>query len=447
MKKRFLLVLAVFMLMSVSSYAQWVQDTKPFVDTTLMKGSLNNLHGMVVDPNGYVWVGDYGVYGLDSIKIFNGTYTKVRAILVFKPDGSQVSFSPILYLSFPDGTKDTVGGYTGKNSSGAAAWIAETGRGMARDKDGNILASMGGRLYKIDYKTGKGLAKWYHPADASLVQSCADANGTIFVGNVAPNANPIRMLDNSLKLLDNAVDTSRGYSRGFECSTDGNSIFWAGYSLSKVIVYKRADEFSPFKEVDSLMVGAQPESIRRDKRATYKDHLWICSGPGDAAPIGYTPHTWYLVNPATKKAVDSVTFPGLLATSANKHRAIDMTAKGDTMYLTQYNAQPSIVRMIKKSSSVYRDQSAVVENYALSQNFPNPFNPVTEIKFSVAKAGNVSLKVYDMLGKEVATLVNEELTAGNYNTRFDASRLASGMYIYQLSSNGIVLSKKMTLMK
>lgn len=83
----------------------------------------------------------------------------------------------------------------------------------------------------------------------------------------------------------------------------------------------------------------------------------------------------------------------------------------------------------------------------LSQNFPNPFNPLTTINYQLPHPGLVTLKVYDILGKEVALLVNEEKSAGSYSVDFDASKLASGVYIYQLRANEYLSSKKMLLLK
>jgi hypothetical protein len=90
--------------------------------------------------------------------------------------------------------------------------------------------------------------------------------------------------------------------------------------------------------------------------------------------------------------------------------------------------------------------------YALSNNYPNPFNPTTVIEYQLPKNGFVSLKVYDILGRVVRTLVNESKTSGTYSVSFDASKLASGVYIYQLrvnagGTNNIVLTKKMQLLK
>lgn len=85
--------------------------------------------------------------------------------------------------------------------------------------------------------------------------------------------------------------------------------------------------------------------------------------------------------------------------------------------------------------------------FELSQNYPNPFNPVTQITYSLAKTEKVSLKVYDITGRLVSTLVNELKTAGSYTQSFDASGLSSGIYFYRLSSSEGIQTRKMTLIK
>jgi hypothetical protein len=89
----------------------------------------------------------------------------------------------------------------------------------------------------------------------------------------------------------------------------------------------------------------------------------------------------------------------------------------------------------------------VIKTYALDQNFPNPFNPTTIIKYQIPKAGNVLLKVYDILGSELVTLVDEQKSEGRYEINFDASKFASGVYIYRLNVNDFVNVKKMILLK
>ncbi|MBC8484939.1 MAG: T9SS type A sorting domain-containing protein [Bacteroidetes bacterium] len=85
--------------------------------------------------------------------------------------------------------------------------------------------------------------------------------------------------------------------------------------------------------------------------------------------------------------------------------------------------------------------------YDLSQNYPNPFNPTTTINFSISKPGLVTLKVYNVLGKEIATLVNDPKVAGSYSVNFNGENLSSGVYFYRLEANDFVAIKKMVLTK
>jgi hypothetical protein len=85
--------------------------------------------------------------------------------------------------------------------------------------------------------------------------------------------------------------------------------------------------------------------------------------------------------------------------------------------------------------------------FALEQNYPNPFNPTTTIQYTVKSTGNVSLKVYDVVGREVANLVDGIQNAGNHEVKFLASNLASGVYFYRLVSPSGTMVKKMMLLK
>ncbi len=91
--------------------------------------------------------------------------------------------------------------------------------------------------------------------------------------------------------------------------------------------------------------------------------------------------------------------------------------------------------------------NVIPKEYSLSQNYPNPFNPTTTIKYSLIKDGLVTVKIYDIAGREVAKLVNEVKKAGNYQVLFNASTLASGVYFYRIQSNDFVMTKRMVLIK
>ncbi|MEJ2196894.1 MAG: T9SS type A sorting domain-containing protein [Ignavibacteriaceae bacterium] len=112
--------------------------------------------------------------------------------------------------------------------------------------------------------------------------------------------------------------------------------------------------------------------------------------------------------------------------------------------LTDFNFDDFVFGVITVSED---STSLNPKNYNLSQNYPNPFNPSTVINYQIPQSGKVIIKIYDLIGNEVSTLVDEYKEAGSYNTTFEAGSLTSGMYIYKLITNGFVSSKKMMLVK
>jgi hypothetical protein len=109
--------------------------------------------------------------------------------------------------------------------------------------------------------------------------------------------------------------------------------------------------------------------------------------------------------------------------------------------------RPNICLTIATTVGAGQNSTVIPGTYKLSQNYPNPFNPVTRINFDIPKQGLVNLRIYDVLGREVMTLVNEVKTAGSYNVDFNASELSSGVYFYKLESNDFSDIKKMMLVK
>jgi hypothetical protein len=108
-----------------------------------------------------------------------------------------------------------------------------------------------------------------------------------------------------------------------------------------------------------------------------------------------------------------------------------------------------IAYFILLTSSVFAQESdtSIPNKFTLEQNYPNPFNPTTTIRYTIPSAASVQLKIYNVLGNEIATIVNEELPPGNYTVEYDASNLPSGIYFYTLTTNDITETKKMTLIK
>ncbi|MCX6138927.1 MAG: T9SS type A sorting domain-containing protein, partial [Ignavibacteriales bacterium] len=209
----------------------------------------------------------------------------------------------------------------------------------------------------------------------------------------------------------------------------------------------------PYNKIDTLFKNLAVESIDWHPKTGY---LWVSSG-NLFAPCGaeFTNFSFYAFKlPDYTSPVDSFTYSARADQYADdpRPRGIAFSPSGDTVYVTQFNSSltPIVQRFIGKSSSgvARRVGDVVVANYQLAQNYPNPFNPSTTINFSLPVASNVTLKVYNMLGAEVATVAQGLHAPGAYSVRFDASNLASGVYVYTLrTSSGFVQSNKMLLMK
>jgi hypothetical protein len=110
-------------------------------------------------------------------------------------------------------------------------------------------------------------------------------------------------------------------------------------------------------------------------------------------------------------------------------------------------ANTGVYRRDLNQVSVQNISTVVSDNFSLSQNYPNPFNPTTKIRFELPRASFVELKIYNSLGKEVESLVNEKLNAGVYEETFNASKLTSGVYFYKITAGEFVQTKKMLLVK
>lgn len=134
--------------------------------------------------------------------------------------------------------------------------------------------------------------------------------------------------------------------------------------------------------------------------------------------------------------------------------ASNTTKTSNEWYVDVLSEYPPQMNIVQNNSNVPKTSLAkeslfesVPTEYSLKQNYPNPFNPSTTIEYQLPVDGFVSLKIFDLLGSEITTLVNEFKSKGRYSITFDASNLASGLYIYQLKSNNFSAIKKMILSK
>ncbi len=161
--------------------------------------------------------------------------------------------------------------------------------------------------------------------------------------------------------------------------------------------------------------------------------------------------TWQLSDPVGKGVVRErywITFqPGEIRTCASCHGVNAKDQMGSLKPQNKPEALRTLLQYWKSNVMSVHGEENVPKEFSLEQNFPNPFNPSTEISYELPKSGHVSLKIYDMLGKEAATVVDEVKSAGRYQVRFDATKLSSGMYFYRLRSGEFMKTRKMLLVR
>lgn len=135
---------------------------------------------------------------------------------------------------------------------------------------------------------------------------------------------------------------------------------------------------------------------------------------------------------------DSLTSYNISALALSGNNILAGSSNGSLWYRTVANMF---------TTGVNDKPNNVPDKYSLYQNYPNPFNPTTTISYELPKSSFVTLKVYDIIGREITTLVNEQKNAGTYQAKFDGSRFASGVYFYRLQAGTFTLVKKFVLMK
>ena len=418
-------LILIFLLISLNViFAQWT-NMGDWPNSSYTGGT----HGIAVDPDGKVWTAshykhDNWITEPDSIII------ATSAIIVFNADGTEADFSPIHFVETSDGSMiDTLNGNC---------------RGMTTDENGNILyvQSAPGKIYKIDYKTGEGIARKLIDSDlgTSPTKPAVSADGTIFVGPVVSSGvNPIVMYTPELDLLGSAMIGPPGVARTMEVSADGNTIYWMAFDINKMYILTRPDFFTEFSIVDSI----EGYSIESSAWQPGTNLLWVSND----ANGNYSHLTWYAIDVNDNSIVDSLAWNPNSNTS-ELARGIGFSPDGDIAYIGTFEVSTARIQKIEKiSTKVELIDNSIPNNVKLEQNYPNPFNPTTTIGFTIPSESFVTLKIYNIQGEEVSTLVNENLSSGNYEMNFNGENLSSGMYFYVLKNKNRSISKKMIILK
>ena len=450
MKKFFLLFILVFLIANLGFSQIWTYQ-EDVVDMGYPP------HGVVVTPDGRIWVTFYAQTDTlpDGVSTASGVY-------VFNPDGSPAPFSPILTVQYDGGASmDT---------------LIYNNRGISLDNDGNVM-TCSGYLYRISYLTGEGMDRYAYGDDWwSLTEAAADVNGYIYVGRVS-GGKSIHILDSDFDLYaTTANDTTAPTQRSLLVSADGNEIYSGAIYAGPNGVrnwhsdagpdgnYALVDTFGTvFNDTGAVVHNMWAQCLDWDNNGL----MWV----GTYWDVGTQDFTgWYALDPTQNWGIvdtvghnfgdiNTIPVPGG-AYAAPRNAA--WTPDGLTMYTADFDGQmvkrwtnPSpastgspIIMLDWPSSIEYdADKEILLVDFNLAQNYPNPFNPSTNIPFDIKKKFHVKLVVFDMLGREVATLVNDELAPNHYEFTFDGANFSSGTYFYQLIVDGVAQTKQMMLIK
>jgi hypothetical protein len=410
--------------------------------------------GIGVDPAGKVWVQTRSENTTrDSITTGAGTKVRLFPIRAFNPNGTEAGFSPINILSH-GGETDTM------LRSGATGGSINPFTGNFVAVWGTLSYKPGPLLWEVDYKTGAGANRiLFSPPTptTSVLQNNIASVGVTDEGEYVM-ASVLGGTPGMIVNADGSAGTNFAASvpdigRAIAVAGDASAVYVPRFTSFKTFVYKSASgSLGPYTLQDSVFLGASIESIalhptdgtvwviadRRSVRDSIGNRTWSAN--------------WaYGMNPTTKALVDSFwihVWPS--ASTGPLPRGMAFSPTGDTLYVGHFDVStlPAVNRYIYGLyTKVSKIDNAIPEGFELKQNYPNPFNPTTEIEFTIPAAGMTTLRVYDMLGREVAMLVNEHMPAGTFKATFNARDLTSGTYIYEVVSGSTRLTKRMMLVK
>ena len=232
--------------------------------------------------------------------------------------------------------------------------------------------------------------------------------------------------------------------------TGGTSAFICGFAFSSDKMNGIASNSSTANSISRTTNGGVnwfAQTIPSTLTSAYCSMKWV---PGTSIVyvlVSSSSGTQFFKSTDKGATWTTITFPS--ATTVNH---FDLYYSPSTGIVTAYACKGStttgtVYKYTETVTGIIGSNNEIPSEFALKQNYPNPFNPTTTIEYSISNTAFVTLKVYDILGKEVTSLVSEQKAAGNYNVTFDASNYTTGIYYYTLTANNFRETKKMMLTK
>ncbi len=415
----------LLLILTINTYAQiWDKQNSGTTDNLRDIYFLNANTGWAVGEGGTI------------LKTTNGGTTWVTQKII--------SNAFLIGCYFVDSNTGWVSGDAGvfKTTDGGATWSPQTGPyGLTKVyfNDKNNGWTVGGRDGSTPYigdifKTTDGGITW--------TQKTNNTNWARFYGIQFVDANTgwafAEVNNTLLKTTNGGGDwqLQQSFGSSFNIQSiyflDQNTGFMGGNDGSKGYLQKTVDGGGHWiNKTPNLQYG--PEYIK-----FFDAQNGISAGQGrsgDMAMLNTTDggETWTII---------TTTFPqGFTGSGLNAGYFVDKNTGwtvGNGGIILKYNSTTEISE---------KGINKIPDNFILEQNYPNPFNPSTTINYSISQTSSVTLKIFDLLGNEVATLVNEEKPAGNYTAHFNAAKMASGTYFYRMTAGNLMQTKKLIILK
>lgn len=319
------------------------------------------------------------------------------------------------------------------NSAGLTQWIRRYNSSNGEDEGVMVKADELGNIFVTGFSSDVSTF-----ADYATINYSADGDTTWISRYNGPASNDDRASSLAVDNLGNVFVTGKSY---------GGSITNYDYTTIKYNSLGDSVWVNRYNGGASDIDGASAVSLDKSGNVYVTGYSTNISTAFDYATMKYNTDgdlSW-IINYTNSD------FSG----SSDEPFAMFVDASG-IVYVTGMSALDyAAIKYVPIPVSVENSPRNIPNQFALEQNYPNPFNPTTKIKYTIPSVGTslmkflqfVQLKVYDVIGNEVATLVNEEKPAGSYEVTFDASQLSSGIYFYTLKAGSFTETKKMALMK
>ncbi len=480
--KTILLIIFTFILSVQISNAQWLTETRltnaagdsytSFNNATPLAANGNNIYAVWTDQRD----GNDEIYFKHSsdLGITWGTDTRITNNSFFSGYPSIAVSGSTLHLTWYDNRDGNDEIYYKRSTDGGNTWGTDTRLTTADSSSAYPSMSVVGSVVHIVWRDSRFPVNeiyYRHSTDAGLTWGpetrLTNDPANSYSASVSASGNNVHVAwednrdGNGVEIYykrstdggntwgtDTRLTTSAGNSE-YPCVVSSDSIIHVAWNDNRdgniEIYYKRSTDWGSTWSPDTRLTNSPGNSYRPSisVSGTNLHMVWYDQRDGNYE-IYYKNSSNYGVTWGTDTRISNNSFvsaqPFVAASGPSVNVIWDDNRDGN--YEIYYIGDPT-----GNTIGIQQISTNIPARFSLSQNYPNPFNPNSKIKFQIAKLSNTKLVIFDIRGREVSTLVNENLNPGTYEVDFDGSKFSSGVYFYKITAGDFIQTKKMTLVK